>query len=60
MLSLAVRDGRLGRNPAEGVRLPRVSPADKLFLTYEQVAALADANGSYTPLVRTLAYTGLR
>jgi site-specific recombinase XerD len=35
--SLAVRDGRLARNPAEHVPLPRPVKGDKVFLTVEQV-----------------------
>ena len=60
ILSLAVRDGRLSRNPAEGVRLPRVRTPDKVFLTHAQVDALAEACAPYQLLVRVLAYTGLR
>ncbi len=59
-LGLAVRDGRLGRNVAQGVRLPRAQPAEKRFLTHEQVARLAEACGHYALHVRFLAYTGLR
>jgi integrase len=60
LLGLAVRDGRLSRNPAEGVRLPRVTPEEPRFLSHEQVDDLADACGPYGLFVRTLAYTGLR
>lgn len=59
-LAAGVRDGRLVRNVAEGVRLPRVIKAEKVFLTHEQVAALAEACTPYQLLVRVLAYTGLR
>lgn len=54
------RDGRLSRNPAEGVRLPRVVREEAVFLDHDQVARLADACGRYGLLVRFLAYTGLR
>lgn len=60
LLALAVRDGRINRNPAEGVPLPRARKADKRFLTHEQVAALADAAGEYRLVVLILAYCGLR
>jgi integrase len=60
LLGLAVRDGRLSRNPAEGVGLPRVTPEEPKFLSHEQVDQLADACGPYGLFVRTLAYTGLR
>ncbi len=45
LLALAVRDSRIPRNPASGVRLPRVIPKEKKFLDHAQVAALADAAG---------------
>jgi len=60
ILEDAVRDGRLPRNPARGVRLPRVVSSEKTFLSHEQVADLAAAAGSYGTLVNVLAYTGLR
>jgi integrase len=60
VLDLAVRDGRLTRNPAAGVRLPRAVMARKRFLTAAEVAALADASGRYRELVYVLAYCGLR
>jgi integrase len=60
VLDLAVRDGRLTRNPAAGVRLPRAVIARKRFLTAAEVAALADASGRYRELVYVLAYCGLR
>jgi integrase len=59
-LAHAVRDGRMARNPAEGVRLPRVVRQEPVFLDHHQVAMLADACGRYALLVRFLAYTGLR
>lgn len=60
VLDLAVRDGRLARNPASGVRLPRALVARKRFLTAAQVAALADASDRDRVLVYVLAYCGLR
>lgn len=60
VLDLAVRDGRLSRNVATGVRLPRVLPQEKTFLTHEQVAQLAGACGNSGLAVTFLAYTGLR
>jgi integrase len=59
LLDHAVHDGRLARNPAKGVRLPRVSPAHMVFLTHEQVDQLAVACAPYETLVRVLAYNGL-
>ncbi|HET7477846.1 MAG TPA: tyrosine-type recombinase/integrase [Dermatophilaceae bacterium] len=60
ILGLAVRDGRLARNVAQAVRLPRIVPKEKRFLTHEQVSLLADACGPSALAVRFLAYTGLR
>lgn len=60
VLAEAVRDGRLPRNVATGVRLPRVGKAEKIFLTHAQVADLANATEPHGLIVRVLAYTGLR
>jgi hypothetical protein len=43
ILASAVMDGRLVRNPAAGVNLPRVVKAEQRYLTHDQVASLADA-----------------
>ena len=59
-LELAVRDGRIARNPAAEVRLPRARRPEKRFLTHEQVRALADAAGPHRAVILTLAYCGLR
>jgi integrase len=60
LLSSALRDNRIARNPADGVRLPRSHQSQKTYLTHEQVATLADAAGEHGLLIRVLAYTGLR
>jgi integrase len=60
MLDAAVADNRLARNPAAGVKLPRLVRGEQRYLTHEQVAALADAAGEYRTLVLVLAYCGLR
>jgi integrase len=60
VLTLAVRDGRIPRNPTTGVPLPRAVRAEPRFLTREQVEQLADAAEEYGDVVRLLAYTGLR
>jgi integrase len=60
ILDLAVRDDRIVKNPATGVKMPKVAPTDKRYLTHEQVAALADACGDYRLAVLILAYCGLR
>jgi integrase len=59
-LSAAVKDGRIVRNVAEGVPLPRVVRRPKRYLSHAQVAALAEACAPYQTLIRVLAYSGLR
>ena len=60
VLALAVKDGRLVRNPAAGVSLPRVVAGERRYLTHGQVRALSDACGPYRVVVLFLAYTGCR
>jgi integrase len=61
VFTAAVEGGRLARNPATGVRLPRRVDREMLFLDAAQVEALADAIAPYyRVLVYFLAYTGLR
>jgi integrase len=60
VLRLAVRDGRIARNPADRVPLPRAAKPDKRFLTHAEVDALAEAAGDHALAIRVLAYCGLR
>jgi len=60
LLGLAVRDGRIPRNPADRVPLPRVTRGEPRFLTRDEVERLADAAGEVGDTVRLLAFTGLR
>jgi len=60
ILNFAVRDGRLSKNPAEGVQLPRLKKRRHGYLTHVQVRALADGCGPWSDLIYLLAYTGLR
>jgi integrase len=60
VLGAAVEDGRIPRNPCEGVKLPKREHADRGYLTHIQVAALAAAVARDAAVVRFLAYTGLR
>ena len=61
MLELAVRDGRIPRNVARGVRKPRLSRPVQRFLSHEEVARLArETPPPYDVLVILLAFTGLR
>jgi integrase len=59
-LDAAVKDGRLVRNPASYVSLPRVVSPERQYLTHEQVHRLADACGEHRLVVLFLAYTGAR
>jgi integrase len=61
ILGSAVDGGRLARNVAEGIKLPKVQRKEMHFLTAAQVEALADAIAPpYGVLIRVAAYTGLR
>ena len=61
ILTDAVRDNLIARNPAVGVVLPRTSRKRPTYLTHQQVGALATASGKHDEgLVLLLAYTGLR
>lgn len=60
ILNAAVDDGRLVRNPASRVKLPRDRRREKRFLSHDEVAALADAAGPDRLAVLVLAYSGLR
>jgi integrase len=61
ILELAVRDGRIPRNVARGVRKPRPSRPVQRFLTHAEVARLArETFAPYDALVLLLAFTGLR
>jgi integrase len=60
ILGAAVEDGRIPRNPCDGVKLPKRRHADRGYLTHAQVAALAAAVERDGTVVRFLAYTGLR
>jgi integrase len=65
---------RLPRNPARGVKVPVLPEYEHIYLTYEQVEALAEASGALVTkykqatacapinpvFVRLLAYTGIR
>ena len=60
ILTAAVDEGRLVRNPAGRVKLPRGVRREKRFLTHSQVASLADAAGPDRLAILVLAYCGLR
>jgi integrase len=60
ILADAVRDNLIARNPASGVKLPRMPRKRPVYLTHQQVGALAAAAGDYEGFVLLLAYTGIR
>jgi hypothetical protein len=60
ILADAERDNLIARNPAAGVKLPRTTRKRPVYLTHQQVAALAAASGEYEGMVLLLTYTGLR
>jgi integrase len=61
VLTAAVDDELIGRNPLQGVKAPRVEPQPMRFLTHADVASLAVAiDARYRALVYVAAYTGLR
>ena len=61
IMSAAVVDGRIGRSPADGVKLPRQVRAEPRSLTSTEIGRLATAAGpDNAPLILVLAFTGLR
>jgi integrase len=60
ILADAVRDNLIAKNPTAGVKLPRTTRKRPVYLTHQQVGALAAAAGQYESLLLLLAYTGLR
>ena len=60
VLKLAVKDGRLARNPADGVNLPRIVETEHVYLTHDQVDELAQRCSPHRLTVLFLAYTGVR
>jgi integrase len=61
VLELARGSGAIKTNPCDGIRLPRAVQAEPIFLSAEQVEALAQATRRpYDILVRFAAATGLR
>jgi integrase len=61
VLKDAVEDGRLIRNPCDGINAPKRQHKSRAYLTHQQVEQLATAaGGDHGLLIRLLAYTGLR
>lgn len=60
ILDDAVRDRRLANNPARGVKLPARARRKNIYLTAEQLQALAIESGRYESLVLLLGTAGPR
>lgn len=57
---MAIRDRRIVRTPTEHTMLPKRKPRRHVFLTVEQLMALAEASGDHRALVLVLGFCGLR
>jgi integrase len=60
VLQSALEDELIARNPAIGIKLPKIVSRKKLGLTREQLHALANSCGKYRPLVLFMGTCGLR
>lgn len=60
ILDDAVRDRRVASNPARGVKLPKRAPRRNVYLSPDQLDALAKEAGRYRSLVLLLGVGGLR
>lgn len=60
ILQSALEDELLGRNPAVGIKLPKIASKPKEGLTAKELYALADECGPHRPLVIFLGTCGLR
>jgi integrase len=60
IFNAALLDGRLNRNPAIGVPLPKVKPQEKRALSASELFELANACEGYELLIKLAGTTGLR
>lgn len=60
VLTVAVEDRRIQRNPCENVKAPPRKHSQRAYLSHQQVEELATAVTNNGLIVRFLAYTGLR
>ena len=60
ILDDCVRDRQLASNPAKGVKLPPRTPRKHVYLTADQLNALADQSGRYHSLILLLGVGGVR
>ncbi len=60
LMKYSVKDGRINRDPTDGVQMPRKRATDRGYLSHDQVATLAHECAGQADLIALLAYTGLR
>ncbi len=60
IMNAALLDGRIYRNPAQGISLPRAKAKEKKVFTISQLRELAKQCGQYESLVLLAGTTGLR
>ena len=60
LLAKAKTDRCIHDNPCDGIELPRATRKKHVYLTIDQLLALADASGWHRPIVLTLGLCGLR
>jgi len=59
-LAMAVEDGVLDRNPVMGIKTPRSGRREPVYLTAQELKALAKAAGEWEAMVLLMGTTGLR
>jgi integrase len=60
VLAYAIKTRRLAVNPADGIERPSVVHRGERALSHDEVRELVAVAGEAGPIIRTLAYTGLR
>lgn len=60
IFNAAVLDGRLSRNPAQGVPLPRIEKSKRRALSIDELLVLAEACRGFEMLIKFAGTTGLR
>lgn len=60
VMSAAVRSELISHSPCREITLPRPDHTEMKFLTAEELHRLADASGSFRPLILSAGYLGLR
>jgi integrase len=60
VMAAAVRSELIAHSPCREIKLPRQHHIEMKFLSADQLKQLADASGSFRPVVLTAGYLGLR